>query len=215
MLKKCATKVEDKVNSFLHKLKSLNFWSADVYMKLLVSGSGPGILYGLPKVHKTDFFSKFKFRQIFAAYNTPSFGLAKSLVPVLAPLTTNQYTVNNSYEFADRISKVPNADQLVMASFDIESLFTNVLLRETIYICLDNLFPNPTNIVAGLPLTHFRSFLELALLNSYFIFNNVLYKQVEGLGMGLPLGPTLSNIFMCFMEKDWLNECPAEFRPVF
>ena len=33
--------------------------------------------------------------------------------------------------------------------------------------------------------------------------------------MGLPLGPTLANIFMCLMEKDWLNECPAAFRPVF
>ena len=207
--------MEDKVNSFLCKLKSLNFLSADVNKKLLVSGSGPGILYGLPKVHKTDFFSKFQFRPIFAAYNTPSFGLAKYLVPVLAPLTTNRYTVNNSYEFADRTSKVSNADQLVMASFDIESLFTNVPLRETINISLDNLFPNPTNIVAGLPLTHFWSFLELALLNSYFIFNNVCYQQVERLGMGLPLGPTLANIFMCFMEKDWLNECPTAFRPVF
>ena len=67
-------------------------------------------------------------------------------------------------------------------------------LGETINICLDNLFPTPTNVVAGLPLTHFRSFLELALLNSYFIFNNELYKQVEGLGMGLSLGPTRPRI---------------------
>ena len=86
----------------------------------------------------------------------------KYLIPALAPLTTNQYTVNNSYEFADHISKVQNADQLVMASFDIASLFTNVPLRETINIFLDNLFPSPTNVVAGLPLTHFRTFLELA-----------------------------------------------------
>ena len=120
-----------------------------------------------------------------------------------------------AYEFADRISKVPNADQLVMASFDIESLFTNVPLHETINICLHNLFSSPTNVVARLPLTHFQSFLELALLNSYFIFNNILYRQVERLGMGLPLGPTLANIFMCSMEKDWLNECPATFCPVF
>ena len=62
---------------------------------------------------------------------------------------------------------------------------------------LDNLFPNPSNFVAGLPRTHFLTFLELVLLNSYFIFNNVLYKQIEGLGMGLPLGPTLPKIFLC------------------
>ena len=39
-------------------------------------------------------------------------------------------------------------------------------------------------------------------------------RRVE-LGMGLPLGPILANIFMCFIEKNWLNECPAAFRPVF
>ena len=31
--------------------------------------------------------------------------------------------------------------------------------------------------------------------------------------MGLPLGPTFANIFMCFHEKIWLNECPSDFRP--
>ena len=29
------------------------------------------------------------------------------------------------------------------------------------------------------------------------------------------LARSLANIFMCFMEKDWLNECLAAFRPVF
>ena len=33
--------------------------------------------------------------------------------------------------------------------------------------------------------------------------------------MGLPLGPTLANIFMCALEKCWLDDCPASFRPVF
>ena len=33
--------------------------------------------------------------------------------------------------------------------------------------------------------------------------------------MGLPLGPTFANIFMCFHEKQWLSTCPPEFAPVF
>ncbi len=32
--------------------------------------------------------------------------------------------------------------------------------------------------------------------------------------MGSPLGPTLANAFLCFHEKRWLEECPAEFKPV-
>ena len=33
--------------------------------------------------------------------------------------------------------------------------------------------------------------------------------------MGLPLGPTFANIFMCYHEKLWLRECPDHFKPVF
>ena len=31
--------------------------------------------------------------------------------------------------------------------------------------------------------------------------------------MGLPLGPTLANIFMCHHEESWLSSCPPEFKP--
>ena len=33
--------------------------------------------------------------------------------------------------------------------------------------------------------------------------------------MGLPLGPSFANIFMCYHEKRWLSSCPQQFAPVF
>ena len=50
--------------------------------------------------------------------------------------------------------------------------------------------------------------LEFSVLNSFFLFDNGLYKQTGGVGMGLPLAPTLANIFLCFHETKWLNDCP-------
>ena len=32
--------------------------------------------------------------------------------------------------------------------------------------------------------------------------------------MGSPLGPTLPNAFFVIMKKNWLNECPSQFKPV-
>jgi hypothetical protein len=101
-----------------------------------------------------------------------------------------------------------------MASFDVESLFTNIPLHETIDICIRLLYSN-TNLVLNLTADLFKELLRLAVLNTLFIFNDVLYQQTEGLGMGLPLGPTFANIFMCFHEINWLNDCPLLFRPVF
>ena len=51
-----STRIEDKINNFLRKLKKLMLLSDETYKSLFVSGSGPGILYGLPKIHKPNFF---------------------------------------------------------------------------------------------------------------------------------------------------------------
>ena len=103
-----------------------------------------------------------------------------------------------------------------MASYDVSNLFTNVPLTETINIILDELFTSPSSTFLGLTRNLFRTFLELAVTNSFFfLFNGRLYKQVEGLGMGLPAAPTFSNIFMSYHEKKILNSCPTAFAPVF
>ena len=64
-------------------------------------------------------------------------------------------------------------------------------------------------------LPDFRKLLELSVLNSFFLFDNQLYSQIEGVGMGLPLGPTFANVFMCHHEKLWLKDFPDDFKPVF
>ena len=49
---KTIRQVEDKINRLLNKLKSLGMVSDELNKRLFVSGSTPGILYGLPKIHK-------------------------------------------------------------------------------------------------------------------------------------------------------------------
>ena len=42
--------------------------------------------------------------------------------------------------------------------------------------------------------------MKLAFEEVEFSFNNVLYRQISGIAMGSPLGPTLTNIFMGHLE---------------
>ena len=56
--------------------------------------------------------------------------------------------------------------------------------------------------------------LKLATTEKSFIFDNKLSKQIDGVAMALPLGPTLANSFICHSEKLWLKECPSQFKPV-
>ena len=84
------------------------------------------------------------FRPILSAINTPSYKLAKFLVPLLTPLTSNDYTIKDSFSFAEEVSSFDCAHY--MTSFDIESLFTNIPLEETINIHVNKLFENNTKV---------------------------------------------------------------------
>ena len=189
------------MNRLLAKLKGASSITEKEYNELYVSGSNPGILYGLPKVHK----ALVPLRPIFSACKTPTYKLAKYLVPILAPFTEDEFTVKNSYHFADEVTKMTLDDNMIMASFDVVNLFTNIPVRETIDICLGYVFSGKdtfTQITKNL----FKMMLETAVLNSFFLFDGQLYKQTDGVGMGLPLGPTFANIFLCYHQQKWLKK---------
>ena len=90
-----------------------------------------------------------------------------------------------------------------MGSLGIDSLFTNISLEETINICCETLL-RETDIYEGYSKCEFKTLLSLASKESYFFFNEVLYKQNNGVAMGSPLGPTLANAFLSHYEKIWL-----------
>ena len=96
----------------------------------------------------------------------------------------------------------------------VDSLFTNIPLDETINICT-NLLYNNDDVIEGIKKIEFKSLLSLATQESYFIFNDVLYKQKDGVAMGSLLGPTMANVFLSFYEVKWLEQCPKEFKPFF
>jgi hypothetical protein len=100
----------------------------------------------------------------------------------------------------------------VMASFDIVSLFTNVPLAETCQIAADKLYASDT--IVPFDKKTFTKLLKIACAESVFLFNKVLYKQIDGCSMGGPASPTLANVFLCNFEKLWLDQCPPHFKPL-
>ena len=188
-------KQEDKINRLATKLKNNKEINDQQYDFLHSSGSKPGILYGLPKVHKIGV----PLRPILSAIGTSGYNIAKFLLPFLKPITTNIYTVQDSFSFVQEITNVKNSNSLFMASFDIKSLFTNIPLDETIEIATSSLYSDPM-LSPSLSSSFFKQLLQLAVKNVLFIFNGKLFSQFDGVGMGNPLGPTLANVFLCFHE---------------
>ena len=101
-----------------------------------------------------------------------------------------------------------------MISLHVDSLFANIPLEETINICT-NLLYNNEDVIEGIKKSEFKNLLSLATQESYFIFNDVLYKQNDSVAMGSPLGPPMANVFLSFYEVKWLEQCPKEFKQFF
>ena len=108
--------------------------------------------------------------------NTPTYKLGKFLVPILKPLTTNESTVKDSFHFPEEI--VDQQHDLFMGSLDVDSLFTNIPLEETIEICTNELFKE-TETAEGLNKLSLKNFcLWLQRIHILFLMGHSINKSM-------------------------------------
>ena len=202
--------LQKKMNNFTKGLRDRWKISCETYNYLHLSSARPGILYGLPKVHKQDT----PIRPIMSAINSFGYNLAKLLVPILQPVASSPYTIESTQKFAQEIQHLYFDHPIYLAIFDITSLYTNIPVDETIEITLDSLCDHDDKFV-NLTRKELKKMLELSSKDNVFYFNKTLYRQTDGCAMGSPLSGTLANIFMSYHEQRWLEDCPDSFVPVF
>ena len=96
----------------------------------------------------------------------------------------------------------------------VDALFTKIYLDETIDICFNQL-SETTDTVESFRESELKQLLSLATKESYFIFNSLLYKQIDVAAIGSPLRPPIANAFLLYHGKrNWLNHFPEGFKPV-
>ena len=69
-----------------------------------------------------------------SAINTPTYKLAKFLVPILKCLTSNEYTIKYTFVFTEKIIE-QNSECSMGSRLDVDSIFTKIPLEEAINIC--------------------------------------------------------------------------------
>ena len=168
-----------KVHPIISKEKSVTYfirkylknYDSEVIRKLISSGSKPGRIYGLVKVHKNNY----PLRPVISMIDSPEYELAKFMDSLIKPLVPNKYMLNSTDDFLIKLnnSNISSNDKLV--SFDVVSLFTNIPLNETINIIADYVFSDE-NIQKPLMEKHiFVKLLRLA-CEGLFLYNDCLYS---------------------------------------
>ena len=206
------TKEKQIVDDFLAELVEKQSLTDYERCKLSPDGPKPARLYGLPKIHKPLVDGRPKYRPIISQIGSSTYKIAKFLLVFIQPFTTNEYTVKDTFHF---VSMLEGKDhRLLMASLDVESLFTNIPLDETINIVTSKVFGRKRK-VKGISKNDFRRLLLMSTKGTVFLYNGHYYRQIDGVAMGSPLGPVLANAFLCHHEASWLEECPLSYAPIF
>ena len=178
--------------------------------KMFPQSNQPARMYGTAKTHKfespdTISLEELKFRPIIAQTGTYTYKASQVVASFLKPLTDeNPYIIRNTQDFPDMIKQQPTLEpDEEYVSYDVESLFTNIPVHETIEYILKEIYTNHKIKPMCSKLIFKRLLLKLT-TESTFIFNGKYYKQTDGCTMGGPLSVIFSDIFMTKMEKEAL-----------
>ena len=72
-----------------------------------------------------------------SAIGTPTYNLAKFCDKLLKPITSNKYTIKDSFSFAKEVEEFDH--NLIMNSFDVKITFQHIPYTETTGLCVENL----------------------------------------------------------------------------
>ena len=177
------------------------------YKRVYPTGSQPGRLYGLAKHHKTGC----PLRPVSSMINTAEYNLAKYLDDKIKPHIPSRYSLSSTSDFINQLNEYSFSGTEVMVSYDVVSLFTNVPLAETIQLVADYVYKDKSR-KHSFSKTVFINMLQKA-TGGMFLYKDQLYRQVDGVAMGSPLGPTLANFFLGHIEKELFSN--IDFAPKF
>ena len=196
-------KLESRLQRRLLKLYKDDILESAVYEAIRPTGSLRPRMYGLPKTHKKDV----PLRPILSMTGSAQHQLAKWLASILDPVLSlySTHCICDSFTFVESLrTSGLKSSSTFLCSFDVSSLFTNVPLVETINICADALY-NGLLTPPSFPREVFVELMKTATCSVEFSFNNIMYRQIDGVAMGSPLGPALANIFVGYYETLLFN----------
>ena len=164
----------------------------------------PGYLYGTVKTHKNDN----PLRPIISQIPTPTYTTAKCLNNIITAYLPAKYQINSTDDFLQLI-RATNSNG-ILASMDVESLFTNVPVLTTVDIICDAVYNNPDMPPPPIDRNILKELLLACTTECPFThMDGKLYIQKDGVSMGSPLGVTFANFYMTKLENFVLENNPS------
>ena len=113
------------------------------------------------------------------------------------------HSVNSTSAFIEKLDEFQFSDGDQLVSYDVSSLYTNVPLDESIELISNKIYSSDSLARPPFPKTVFVKLLKFS-TSGLFMYKNSLFRQVDGVAMGSPLGPSIANFFLGHLEENKL-----------
>ena len=160
----------------------------------------PGYLHGTVKIQTLYH----PLHPITSQIPTPIYELTKTIKQLISLYLPSKYNIKSKHGLIQVLHTMK--PYYILASLDVENLFTNVPLNETIDIIINDIYNNPSL----RPLKINPNILRKILLTctTEVPFHDHLgniYVQTNGVSMGSVLGPIFSNVYISDLENTVFN----------
>ncbi|XP_036325152.1 arp2/3 complex-activating protein rickA-like [Rhagoletis pomonella] len=168
------------------------------YRLTLMNPSVPPLI-ALPKAHKLGT----PMRPIINYKSDPGYRLSKHLKTLLKDNLDlrNKYIFTNTTDLFEKMKSLKINENTKFVSFDIKDLYPSIPTIETIKTVQEILMEKTKREAAQ----EIINALKVTLKQNYFRFNNKIYKQINGLGMGNPTSAILMEVFMQTLEEKYME----------
>lgn len=156
-----------------------------------------GLFYGLPKIHKNLLDPPM--RPVVSQTNHPTAPLARYIDKIIQRYIYkyNPHLLKSTDHALSCIKQVKGSN-IKIITLDVKSLYTSIPLEEGITaLNVESALIWRTSYDERLILDE----IPLVLNNNYFEFDDVQYRQLKGVAMGSPLGPSFANTFMLYIDR--------------
>ena len=170
----------------------------------------PAKLFATAKTHKFNDIEeinveKLKFRPITGQTGTFKYNCSKVIAGYLSV-----YIGMNIAEMLQDLPPLNNDEEYV--SYDVDSLFTNIPLKDTIDYIVEEIYVN-RKMKPICSMLKFKRLLYKLTTECTSQFNTKFFKQIAGCSMGGPLSVTLSDIHLTRTENNVVkSEKPLFYR---
>ncbi|VDI13902.1 peptide-methionine (R)-S-oxide reductase [Mytilus galloprovincialis] len=198
------TEILDSINTIIHRLHNESYID-EVTFKFLINDQGKrlGRLYFLPKLHKINQSDREKIktdinhlqnvnvpgRPIVYLCNSPLEKIAQYIDYFIKPVVNKFWTyTQDTTSFINKLEKIRAPADILMSSFDISSMYTNLHHTEIIN-AIDRAWPLIMQCKFDIPVPPKKALLELlriSLANNEFEFNGQIFQTESWGSNGIP-----------------------------